>query len=331
MGELQGRADEPEHGDRPRHAEGGRDEATVRARVEPRSRSEYAADLEQRAVSGREPRLFVSRLDPPADAPDGGTAGKPADRVVEPDPLLEAVRRLDPTKAGLPDIGARDGAAYVHAREKERPWLTVVRECAPEVQRVFAALDQGGCHGHIRHEGWVTEEMNQRRVAFLEDPAQLDPVKRAAGIDGLKPGEQPHQCRQAAGRIIDANVFAAAFARGLEHPTVYAALETPFHSDAKPSPVQIPIAELLGPDGHRYCTGWRLEPVDGSMSAARRARDAWVVAGPAAHRASDLREPTARPVETFEGGTVVFAFGHSSTAERYEVVTMYPRPPEPGR
>ncbi len=319
MGELPCSGDEPEHGDRPySHIAGNRDEAAaVRAGVEPRSRAGYAADLEQQAVSGWAPRLFK-------------TADGVADRGAKPELLLDAVRRLDPGRAGLPDISACDGETYLSAREKERPWLTAVRHCSPEVQRVFAALDQGGCHGHIRHEGWVTEEMNQRRVAFLEDPAQLDPAKRAAGIDGLKPGEQLHQCRQMAGRIVDPNVFAAAFAGGTDHPKVRAALETPFHSDVKPSPVQVPIEELLGLDGHLYCTGWQLAPVDGSMNAARRAREAWIAAS-AEDRASDLKEPMARPVETFEGGTMVFAFGHNSTAERYEVVTMYPRPPERGR
>lgn len=48
------------------------------------------------------------------------------------------------------------------------------------MQRIFAALDQGHGHAHIRHEGWVTEEMNERRVRSLEDPAQLDPTKRVA-------------------------------------------------------------------------------------------------------------------------------------------------------
>jgi hypothetical protein len=332
MGELQGAADEPEQGDRPgSHVTRSGDEGSGnRAPVEQRSRSEWAADLEQQVVSGWEPRLFTSRVTAFALSADSGPADRTADRPASPDPLLEAVRRLDLSRAGLPDIGTRDGAAYLNARMGERPWLAVVRDCSPEVQRVFAALDQGASHGHIRHEGWVTEEMNQRRVAFLEDPAQLDPAKRAAGIDGLRPGEQLHRCRQMAGRVTDPNAFAVAFARGIEHPRVRAELETPFHSDAKPSPVQIPIKELLGPDGHRYCTGWQLEPVDGSMNAARRAREAWIAAS-AAYRESDLREPAARPVETFEDGTVVFVFGHSSTTERYEVVTMYPRPPERGR
>jgi hypothetical protein len=332
MGELQGAADEPEHSDQPgSHITRSRDEPSgSRAPVEQRSRSECAADLEQQVVSGWKPRLFISQVAAVVPSVDGGTADHAADRAASPDPLLNAVRRLDLSRAGLPDISARDGAAYLNARESERPWLAVVRDCSPEVQRVFAALDQGGSHGHIRHEGWVSEEMNQRRVAFLEDPAQLDPAKRAAGIDGLRPGEQPHRCRQMAARITDPNAFAVTFSHGIEHPRVRAALETPFHFDAKPSPVQIPIAELLGPDGHRYCTGWQLEPVDGSMNAARRTREAWITAS-AEDRSSDLKQPTARPVETFEGGTMVFAFGHSTTADRYEVVTMYPRPPERGR
>ena len=69
--------------------------------------------------------------------------------------------------------------------EAGRPWLAAARGCSPEVQRVFATLDQGGGHAHIRHEGWVTEEMNELRLRCLEDPAQLDTAKRAAGIDGL--------------------------------------------------------------------------------------------------------------------------------------------------
>jgi hypothetical protein len=237
------------------------------------------------------------------------------------------VRKFEPERAGLPDISAGAAVAYVDARQGERPWLAAAAGRPPEVQRIFAALDQGTGHGHIRHEGWVTEEMNERRVTRLEDPAQLDPVKRAAGIDGLRQEDKPHQCRQIATRITDGDAFAVAFARGIEHPRIRAALDSPFDPDAKPRPVQVPIADLLGPDGHRYCTGWRLEPVDGSMSAARRLRDAWV-AVPAAMRASDAREPAARPVETFEGGSAVFVFGHGGEGDSYEVVTMYPRPPE---
>lgn len=227
----------------------------------------------------------------------------------------------------MADISPQDAAAYIDARRDDRPWLAAAAGCRPEVQRVFAALDQGCGHGHIRHEGSVTEEMNRRRVAYLEDPAQPDPARRAAGIDGLKPGDQPHRCRQTATRITDADTFAKAFTRGIEHPRVRAALETSFAPDSKPFPVQVPLSELLGPDGHRKCTGWQLEPVDGSMTKARILREAWVAASPGERR-SDVREPIARPVETFEGGTAVFVFGHNSRGDGYEVVTMYPRPPE---
>lgn len=249
------------------------------------------------------------------------------EEVAAQSPGAELLRQFEPGRAGLPEIGDRDAAAYIEARCGDRPWLTAAQGCSPEVQRVFAALDQGGGHAHIRHEGWVTEEMNRRRVAYLEDPAQLDLVKRGAGIDGLKPDDRAHQCRQVAARITDPGLFAVAFARGIEYPAVRAALESSFDPDVKPRPVQLPISELLGADGHRYCTGWRLEPVDGSMNAARRARKAWIAAS-ADHGPSDLIEPTARPVETFEHGTVVFVFGHRSDGGGYEVITMYPRPPE---
>jgi hypothetical protein len=304
-------ADDAQHGDRSeRHHPPSPDAGAAQVREEPRSRAEYCADLEQRAVSGWDQRPFGSS----AGDHRGESSAEP----------LEPVRRFDPGRAHLPDPG--DAVAYLDARRAERPWLAAARDCRPEVQRLFAALDQGGGHAHIRHEGWVTEEMNRRRAAYLEDPAQLDPSKRAAGIDGLKPGEYLHRCRQTATRIADPDAFATAFATGVEHPKVRAALEATFDPDDKPPPVQLPIGELLGPDGHRFCTGWRLEPVDGSMAAARQSREAWM-ATPAEKRASHVGEPIARPVETFEGGVAVFVFGHNSRGDGYEVVTMYPRPP----
>ena len=326
MGELRGSADDPEHRDQPdrpgradqpdradqpeRHQPPVPDAEAGQVRVELRSRIEYAADLEQRSVSGWEPRPFRSFG---TDRQSGASA--------EP---LEPVRRFEPGRAGLPDPG--DAVTYLDARQPGRPWLAAARGRPPEVQRLFAALDQGGGHAHIRHEGWVTEEMNRCRAARLEDPAQLDPAKRAAGIDGLRPDGRLHQCRQTATRITDPDAFATAFAKGIEHPRVRAALEATFDPDDKPRPVQLPIGEMLGPDGHRYCTGWRLEPVDGSMAAARRSREAWITT-PVEKRASNSNGPTARPVETFEGGVVVFVFGHNSRGDGYEVVTMYPRPP----
>jgi hypothetical protein len=331
VGELRYPADEPDQPDRPERVVLRASSAVAAGRgrferFEPRSRTEYASELEQQAVSGWKHLRFTSGLAEPEDDPDRGPAGAPRSAET-PDALRKSVRRFEPGRAGLPEGSADDAMAYIAARHGERPWLTVARGCSSDVQRVFAALDQSSGHAHIRHEGWVTEEMNERRVAYLEDPAQFDPAKRAAGIDGLREGDRPHQCRQTATRIIDPDAFAVAFVRGIEHPRVRAALETPFDPDDKPRPVQVPIEELLGPHGHRYCTGWRLEPIGGSMNMARRSRETWV-ASTDEQRASGLTQPTARPVETFEGGTAVFVFGHHGGSERYEVLTMYPRPPE---
>jgi hypothetical protein len=234
---------------------------------------------------------------------------------------LEAVGRFEPRRAGLPEVSAGDAAAYLDARQAERPWLAAARDRSPEVQRLFAALDQGGGHAHIRHEGWVTEDMSRRRVAYLEDPAQLDPAKRAAGIDGLKSPEGPHRGRDASSRITDPDAFAAAFARGVEHPAVRAALDAKFVPGRVPRAVSLPISDLLGPDGHRHCTGWRLQPGEGGMNAARASRAAWIEA-----RGSEGPEPDVRAAGAFEGGAIVFAFAPNDAADGYEVVTMYPRP-----
>jgi hypothetical protein len=115
----------------------------------------------------------------------------------------------------------------------ERPWLAATDSASPEAKRIIAAADAGDGHGHIRHEGWVTEAANLRRAAYLEDPAQLDPDKRANSVDGIKPGDKRHFCANAATRITDPDAYATAFARGVNHPDVRAALDTPFDPGEK--------------------------------------------------------------------------------------------------
>jgi hypothetical protein len=168
-----------------------------------------------------------------------------------------------------------------------------------------------------------------RRAAYLEDPAQLDPVKRADGIDGLRANEQPHRCAVSATRIADPDAFATAFARGIDHPNVRDALDRPFDPKRNPREVTVPIADLLGPDGYKHCTGWQLEAVGGSMSTARTNRAAWRAAR-AEDRQSDVPEPRTRPVPTFEDGVMTFAFKGNHVDKRYEVSTMYPQPRETG-
>ena len=214
-------------------AEGPADNAPALPPDEPSSRGEAYAELRQRVEGGWEPGSFEA-------------------------PRAE-LRRFNPERAALPQTSLEAAADYSAQHRAERPWLTVGDAASPEACRILAAMDTGGAHGHIRHEGWVTEEASMRRVAYREDPAQLDPVKRDMGIDGLRRNDQPHQCTSTSTRITDPDAFATAFARGVEHPKVREALDMAFDPRRMPRDVTVPIADLLGPDGHRYCTGWQLE------------------------------------------------------------------------
>jgi hypothetical protein len=268
--------------------------------AETRSRGEVYADTRQHCESGWErQRLF--------DAP------------------RDELARFRTGKAGLPQVSPEQADRHIEQQRSARPWLGAAERASPESRRIMAAIDQGTGHGHIRHEGWVTEEANMRRAAYLEDPAQLDMTKRLRGIDGLKPDDKRHRCADLATRITDPDAFATAFARGAEHPRVRAVVAAPYDPDVWPGPILIPIADLLGKDGHKFCTGWQLEPVDGSMDAAKSNRSAWRTVIAEA-RQPDVPQPAARPVPTFEGGTLLFLVAHNQAHDGYEIVNMYPQP-----
>lgn len=279
-------------------AEGPADRAQPQPPGELNTRGEAYAELRQRAEGGWEPRLFEA-------------------------PRAE-LRRFDPERAALPPTSLDAATDYLVRHRTERPWLVVADTASPEARRILAAMDAGGGHGHIRHEGWVTEEASMRRAAYLEDPAQLDPEKRYLGIDGFVENDRPHRCRSTSTRITDPDAFATAFARGVEHPRVREALDTPFDPTRVPREVKVSIADLLGPDGHRYCTGWRLEPADGSMNTARSNRDAWLVAR-VEGRKPDVPEPQARPVPTFEDGVITFLFDWNYAERKYQIASMFPK------
>jgi hypothetical protein len=280
-------------------ADGSGDRPQSRLREETRSRGEARADLRQLADGDWETRPFEA-------------------------PRAE-LGRFDPERAGLPSMSLEAAAKYIEQHRTARPWLAKAAEASPEAGRIIAAMDSTHGHGQIRHEGWVTEEANERRAAYLEDPAQLDLEKRNLSIDGIRQNNQLHRCRSTATRIADPDAFATAFARGVEHPKVREALDMAYDSDKQPREVTLPIADLLGPEGHRHCTGWRLEPVDGSMGVARGNRDAWL-AGRAEGQQADVPEPRAQPVATFRDGVIAFLFARNDTEQRYEIVTMFPRP-----
>ena len=240
----------------------------------------------------------------------------------------EELARFDLKRAGLPDMTIESAAKYIDEHRDSRPWLAMADRASPEARRIIAALDAAGGHAHIRHEGWVSEEANRRRVAYREDPAQLHPEKRSLGIDGLRPNDDRHRSGDAATRITDPDAFATAFVRGVAHPRVREALDKPTGSSKWPGEVPIPISDLLGPKGYRHCTGWRLESVDENIDKALEDRSKWITKR-AEGRKPDVPEPQASPIPTFTGGAIVFAFARNDSEKRYEVVTMFPRPVQP--
>lgn len=309
MGARDGLQDEPDISvpDTPRQlalADEPADGAQPVSPDDPRSMGEVYAETRQRADGGWEPRQF--------DAP------------------RSELGRFNPERAGLPPISLDAADEYIAQHRTTRPWLAAAETASPEARRILVALDAGGGHGHIRHEGGVTEEASMRRAAYREDPAQLDSEKRTRGIDGLKPDDRPHRCGDIATRVTDSEAFATAFARGVEHPKVRALLDLPFDPDVRPGEVTVPITELLDADGHQFCTGWQLELGGETPDAARQNRADWLQAR-AGGRDFDGPEPKVRPVSTFEGGEMLFVVGRNRTGDGYEIVTMYPRPPRPGQ
>ncbi len=303
-------------------------------RVPDRDKPAEAVAVVEGALAGDEPRVAVetrTRGEAYADSRQSAESGW--DRSRKFDAPRGELAALSAERAGLTEVSAEEAGRYVERHRSGRPWLEAAGRASPEALRVIVAADQGGGHGHIRHEGWVTEEASMRRVAYLEDPAQLDPDKRRRGIDGLRPGDRYHGCGRFASRVTDPDAYATALAQGAENPDIQAALNTPYNRDRRPSPVRIPITDLLGKDGHKVCTGWQLEPVEGSIDVARDTRRAWRAAM-ADGRQPDVPEPEARPVPTFEGGTIVFVISHNRERDGYEIATLFPQPPAhdiPGR
>jgi hypothetical protein len=268
--------------------------------------------LDRREI-GEAPRPFAECLDVPLGE------GQPTPR--------EVLERFSPTDAGLPEMTEAEAAEYIDLNADQRPWLAFAKDRDPAVQRVLAAMDKGQGHALERHEGFADDERLQRRVTALEDPAQLDDEKRAAGIDGCKPGDKAHRCADTATAVQDPDAFATIFARAIEHPDIREVLEKPFDPRTNPPRVAVPIQDLIGPDGRRYCSGYRLAPVAGDVRTAMDCRDAWVESG-ANGREPDVPEPRAFPIDSFEGGKAEFFFRPTPTRDGYEINTIFVEPPE---
>ncbi|MGZ0149919.1 hypothetical protein ACXJJ3_22860 [Kribbella sp. WER1] len=275
-------------------------------------------------------------------APPDSAAKPPADMIIEhdrrwdsrragapPGPLPKSAENLEPEVIERLDPGVRrileyQGAAeYIAEKSDDRPWLEPAADAPPAAQRIFTAIDQGKGHAHIRHGPMGTDEMYARRVAYLEDPAQLDPALRAKSVDGLRP-DKMHFCADTATRINDATAFAAAYAGVIEHPKVREVLDAPVGQMQQAHAVEIPIADLLGVDGHLYCTGYRLV---GDWAEANAIRKEWATARAEGRDLSDLPEPQAERIPTFENGTMMVRFGRDHDSNRFYVATMFVQPP----
>ncbi|MGZ0147885.1 hypothetical protein ACXJJ3_12515 [Kribbella sp. WER1] len=247
-----------------------------------------------------------------------------------PGALPEAAKSLSPEVIKAMDRDVRrvleyQGAAeYIAANKDDRTWLDAVTDATPQVQRIFVAIDQGNGHAHIRHGPMGNDQLYADRVARLEDPAQTDPDKRALSIDGLDE-DRMHYCAHISARIHDAEAFVAAYAGAVKRPEVREVLDSPWTAGTVPRPVSVPIADLLGRDGHEWCSGYRLV---GEPSEAKRARREWVKARSEGQDLSGRPEPSVERIPTFEGGDIVVAFASNAADRSYEITSMFPDPPE---
>jgi hypothetical protein len=175
----------------------------------------------------------------------------------------------------------------------------------------------------------ATQRANASSIAWRgwRIPPQLDPELRSRGRDAAKP-EKLHGCEEVATSISDPDAFAVAVARAIQHPDLKAILDRPRQPHEKWSggQVEVPIKELLGEDGHLYCSGHRLLPIDGDIDEAKINRKAWVKATPEERAGMTAPQSEPIPAEDFLGGTMAFSFSRTPDFEHWTIRTMYPKP-----
>ncbi|MBP2353744.1 hypothetical protein JOF29_004854 [Kribbella aluminosa] len=281
--------------------------------------------------------------DKPASSDDSGQIRRFAlDAEIDGEPVRSRFDHWDPERLAMPrppkpdtpapsdrrpEVGdrraedERNGVAYIAARQEARPWLAPAANCEPIVQSVYASIDQSKGHGHIRHGAMGSDELQARRVAFNEDPAQADPDQRAAGVDGLDDSKQ-HYCGKDSTRVNDATALAAIYVMASEHPKVRAILDQPFDNNMQPRDIVVPIVELLGPNGHEVCSGFTLK----GWPEAKVARKEWLEAKRSGADVSDVPSPEVERIPTFEGGDIKIVFKRNPETQSYGIYTLFPRP-----
>lgn len=232
-----------------------------------------------------------------------------------------ALSHFDPARANITGIARGVVNEYLDEHAATRPWLASALDASREVQLIFLTLDLGNGHLLQRHGPWATSTMIRERVSELRDPAITDPSRRLPGADAYK--RRQHQCDAAATRFTDPYALATCFARAVEYVSVRRALDRAFDPDRTPGATRIPISQLLGPDGHRYIDGYRLNPSDGDVRQAKRRRSAWAYAAARNPQAAGPPEP-AVPITNLTGLHVLIHFMPDFAGGRYTIATMYP-------
>lgn len=265
--------------------------------------------------------------------PFGARLNRPdVDRVDAPgrvDTPSEALRRFRPERARLAPLSPAEADAYIRTCRAENPAVRAIEKASPEARGLLVALIKGRGHAVERHEGGVTSTQTDRRVRLLEDPAITDDALRASSRDAYKPGR--HKCGAYATRIADPDAFAVCAARTIEHPLVRAVLDRPYDPADQASGVEIPLVDLLGPDGYKYCAGHALKPIQGSVEIALACRATWV---DALRNNSTPDAPAPESVllrpDHFKESVVRSYFRPTLDRTGWELATMYVHPKPPG-
>ncbi len=160
----------------------------------------------------------------------------------------------------LSEADTKELADYIRDNRAEKPMVSAVENEEPLVQKVYVDQLRAGGHQAERHDGWNDDLSHAERARMRSDPASpTEDLKYWRGSDALEGEDRFHFCAPHATRIHDPVAFTVATARMIEHPDVDATLALPFREGFRPPRIDgITIEEILGPDGHLACSGFRL-------------------------------------------------------------------------
>jgi hypothetical protein len=242
----------------------------------------------------------------------------------------------------LPKETVERNADYIATQSADKPWLAKAADADPLVQAIYVERDQSVGHDLERHEGWRALQGQYDRALYQRDPAHAtDSPEYLRSNDAFGEGRL-HACWGYATHIPDPVAYATAYARIAEYPKVKAALSTPFNPEKDPQAIRdLPIDEVLGPNGHTAIYGYELVGDDMRASTANR-RDfvrairAEIDDGSTPDEALEkvrsslhernLTDPTVRGIDSFAGGTFTVQFDANRTEDGYEILSFYASP-----